>query len=69
MGREGNGEKGLKWGGGRRRSLRNLSKSILTLNRPAFCRLVWLGGGGGEEEFARFRNFCLNGPIDLKFGM
>ena len=48
--------------------LKNFVKQfMLTLNRPGFLQIGMAGDGG------RFcpppRNFCLNGPIDLKFGM
>ena len=41
----------------------------LTLNRPGFLQIGMAGGGGGGERFCPLCNFCLNGPIDLKFGM
>ena len=33
------------------------------------CVCVCGGGGGGVADSAQLCNFCLNGPIDLKFGM
>ena len=41
----------------------------LTLNRPGFLQIGMAGGGGGGGRFCPLCNFCLGGPIDLKFGM
>ena len=38
----------------------------LTLNRSGF---VQIGMAGGGQILPPLCNFCLNGPIDLKFGM
>ena len=38
----------------------------LTLNRLGFLQIGMAGAGA---DSAPLRNFCLNGPIDLKFGM
>ena len=39
----------------------------LTLNRPGFLQIGM--AGGGQILPPALCNFCLNGPIDLKFGM
>ena len=41
--------------------------SHLTLNMPGFLQTGMAGRGGGDSS--HLCNFCLNGPIDLKFGM
>ena len=38
----------------------------LTQNRPGFLQI---GKAGGGQILSPLRNFCLDGPIDLKFGM
>ena len=38
---------------------------FLTLKSPSFWQIGMAGGG----RFCLLCNFCLNGPIDLKFGM
>ena len=44
--------------------------SQLHLNpKQAGLFVDWLGRRGGGTDFAPLCNFCLNGPINLKFGM
>ena len=38
----------------------------LILNRPGFLQIGMAGGGAYSAPLC---NFCLDGPIDLKFGM
>ena len=40
------------------------------LNRPGFVQIgMALVGRGEGQILPPLRNFCLNSPIDLKFGM
>ena len=44
------------------------NKLVLTLFRLGFLQIGMARGGGGADS-APLCNFCLDGPIDLKFGM
>ena len=45
---------------------KNVQKRCLTLNRPGFLQIGMARGGRICPPLC---NFCLDGPIDLKFGM
>ena len=55
------------WSGVTRNNQRIAEIKCLTLNRPGFLQ-IWIAGEGGGDS-ALLCNFCLECPIDLKFGM
>ena len=48
------------------RGVEGIRLHLLTLNRPGFLQIGMARGGAYSAPLC---NFCLDGPIDLKFGM